>query len=204
MLTIASLICKRFISPYRMNRHVFLDMDGVIVDFLAGAMKVLNHRYRKKYRPSEYAKLHGRFGINDLYGISLKEFWESIESNPFFWLELNPTPYGLKLYYWLSGIAPVTIVTCPSDDPSCAEQKLVWLNSHLGIKPNDVVLCCKKHLLAGNGILIDDYHKYADEFTAAGGEAILVPSEWNTADVSFKMIVEKISKNQYIQEWTSQ
>lgn len=186
-----------------MNRQIFLDMDGIMCDFLAGAMKVLNRRYGKKYHPSEYAELHGRFGINDLYQISLKEFWETIERESFFWLELKPTPYGLKLYYWLSGIAPVTIVTCPSDDPSCAEQKLVWLETHLGIKPHQVVLCCKKHLLAGNGILIDDYHKYADEFTAAGGEAILVPSEWNNSNVNFKMVVNKIKQNEYIQEWIS-
>ena len=186
-----------------MNRHIFLDMDGVISDFLAGALKVLNARYGKDYLPSQYAELHGRFGINDLYGISVKDFWETIKAEPFFWVELPITPYGKKLYYWLSGIADVTVVTCPSDDPSCAEQKLMWLTTHLDIKPSDVMLSCKKHLLAGNGLLIDDYHKFADAFTAAGGEAILVPSEWNTKDVSFKMVVDKIQRNKYIQEWTN-
>jgi 5'(3')-deoxyribonucleotidase len=186
-----------------MNRHIFLDMDGVLSDFLAGALKVLNREYGKDYKPSQYAELHGRFGINELYGISVKDFWRVLHAEPFFWVELPITPYGEKLFYWLEGIAPVTVVTCPSDDPSCAEQKLVWLTNHLGIKPSDVMLCCKKHLLAGNGLLIDDYHKFADEFTAAGGEAILVPSEWNNADVSFKMVVDKIQRNKYIQEWTS-
>ena len=155
MLTIASLTYKKSTYPLTMNRHIFLDMDGVVSDFLAGALKVLNARYGTDYLPSQYAELHGKFGINELYGIPVKDFWETIEAESFFWAELPPTPYGKKLYYWLSGIAPVTIVTCPSDDPSCAEQKLVWLATHLDIKPSQVVLSCKKHLFAGNGLLID-------------------------------------------------
>lgn len=184
-----------------MRRQIFLDADGVVSDFLERAMHVLNMEYGKSYQPSEYASLHGKFGINDLYGISLQDFWRVIEEDSFFWVSLKPTPYGKKLYYWLSNIAPVTIVTCPSEDPTCAEQKLVWLKDHLAINPSQVVLCCKKHLLAGNGILIDDYHKYTEEFTAAGGEAILVPSEWNTADVSFKMVTKIIQANPTIKSW---
>lgn len=184
-----------------MTKHILLDLDGVIVDFLAGAMEMMNVAYDKKYKPSEYVDLHGKFGINDLYGVSEKEFWEVLSYDDRFWENLRPTPYGEKLFYWLKGIAPVTICTAPNLDPECASQKLRWLKKHLKVDIRDVVMCTKKYLLAGNGILIDDNSKNCDEFTKAGGEAILVPSEWNTKGVNFKMVVGVIQQNKNIQAW---
>ena len=184
-----------------MKRHLLLDMDGVIVDFLAGAMEMLNVAYDKKYKPSEYVDLHGKFGINELYGVSEKEFWEVLAYDDRFWEHLKPTSYGLKLYFWLARIAPITILTAPNLDPDCPRQKLVWLKKHLCLDINFVMMGSRKYLLAGNGILIDDNSKNCDDFIAAGGEAILVPSEWNTKGVNFKMVVGVIQQNKYIQEW---
>lgn len=46
--------------------------------------------------------------------------------------------------------------------------------------------------MAGNGILIDDYHKNVEAFKDAGGEAILIPSNWNAVGVTFDMIKNTI------------
>ena len=51
----------------------------------------------------------------------------------------------------------------------------------------------KKYLLTAPGnVLIDDYTKNVNEFRGSGGEAVLVPSNWNTADLTEDIVVDKI------------
>ena len=184
-----------------MKKQFLVDMDGLLTDFLAGAMNMMNIAHGTNFQPAEYAKLWGRFDINEFYGVSEEEFRHVLSYDDKFWEHLKPTAYGLKLYFWLNRIAPVTIVTSPTSCQDAPSQKLRWLQHYLKIKATDVVLCYKKHLLAGNGILIDDLPENVNNFIAAGGEAILVPSEWNTPNVTFKMVVNPIIQNKSIQQW---
>jgi 5'(3')-deoxyribonucleotidase len=167
------------------KQQILLDMDGVIVDFLGGAIKVLNRDYNKTITIEQYATEFGKWDTYDFYGITVEQFWESIDKTPDFWYRLNPMPWGRELYKFLSEFGEVTIVTTPNLHPDCASQKLKWLNGYLGIKSNAVFLGARKYLMAGNGILVDDYHKNVESFREAGGEAILVPSNWNTVGLTF-------------------
>ena len=56
-------------------------------------------------------------------------------------------------------------------------------------------LGAKKHLMAGNGILIDDSPANVNKFRQYGGHAILVPSNWNTSNLSFEHIKQIILNN---------
>jgi 5'(3')-deoxyribonucleotidase len=118
----------------------------------------------------------------------VQEFWDSIHSTPDFWYNLKPMPWYKELYEFLSERGDVTILTTPSLDPSCAMQKLEWLNNYLGIKSDAVLMGARKYLLAGNGTLIDDYHVNVEKFRAIGGKAILIPSNWNTNELTFEKI----------------
>ena len=164
--------------------NILLDMDGVLSDFLRGAVRVCNDITGKNYTVREYATTFGRWGIDEFYGITVEEMWIAIEKTPDFWLNLNKLPWADELYDWLSSIGDVTIVSTPSFDPDCARQKLEWLR-WFGIKPNDVFLGSKKFLMAGNGILIDDWSVNCEKFSEAGGRAIMLPSNWNTIDLDF-------------------
>jgi 5'(3')-deoxyribonucleotidase len=168
--------------------QILLDMDGVLVDFLSGALKSLNRDFNKTVTIEQYAKEFAQWGIYDYYGITIKEFWQSIENTPNFWINLDPMPWCGQLYSMLSEIGDVTIVTSPSEDTDCVRQKLVWLRHHLGVKPDSVFLGSRKYLMAGNGILIDDYFKNCDSFRNAGGQAVLVPSNWNTNNLTWDKI----------------
>lgn len=172
--------------------QILLDMDGVLVDFLSGAIEVLNRDFSKTITVEQYAEKFGQWGTYDYYGITVAEFWNSIHKTPDFWYNLKPMPWCNKLYSTLSEMGEVTIVTTPSEDPSCSMQKLQWLDEHLDIRPNEVLLGARKHLLAGNGILIDDYFKNCDAFRSAGGQAILIPSNWNTNGLTFERIKNTI------------
>lgn len=174
------------------ERQILLDMDGCLTDFLSGALAVLNEKYLRSVTLEEYATKFGQFGINDYYGITLNDFWYSIECEYDFWINLQPMPWYRDLYAMLSELGQVTIVTSPSEDPDCAKQKLVWLKKHLNITPDKVFLGSRKYLMAGNGILIDDYQKNVETFKANGGHAILIPSTWNTVGLTFERVKNTI------------
>jgi 5'(3')-deoxyribonucleotidase len=174
------------------KQNILLDMDGVLADFLGGTIKVLNRDYHKSITIEQYASEFGQWGIYDYYGITVEQMWESIDKTPDFWYRLNPMPWGRELYSFLKEFGEVTILTTPNLDPSCASQKLKWLNGYLGIQSNAVFLGARKYLMAGNGILIDDYAKNVQSFKDAGGEAILIPSNWNTNGLTFEVIRDTI------------
>lgn len=62
----------------------------------------------------------------------------------------------------------------------------------MNIGSDKVFLGSRKYLMAGNGILIDDYYKNVENFKSAGGEAILIPSTWNTNGLTFERIKNTI------------
>jgi 5'-nucleotidase len=177
---------QAFIKMKKIN--ILLDMDGVLADFFSGALEALNRDFNKKITIEKYAIEFGQWGTYDYYGITQEQFWESIHSTPDFWYNLKPMPWAKSLYDMLSEIGDVTILTTPSLDPSCAMQKLQWLDNYLSIKSDKVLMGARKYLLAGNGILIDDYHKNIEKFEEAGGDGILIPSNWNTLDLTFEKI----------------
>ncbi len=185
----------KYIAVSTQRPHFLLDMDGCLADFLSSAIEELNKAYGKDITLEQYAKEFGQWGTYDYYGITVAEFWEPINDKWNFWLDLEPMPWAKKLYTALSAIGDVTVVTAPSQDPDCARQKLQWLHFHLGIKPEAVFLGHRKYLMAGNGILIDDYHKNVDTFREAGGQAILIPSTWNKYDTNFEEIWDIITKS---------
>lgn len=167
-------------------------MDGVLVNFLSGAIEAINKEFNRDVTPEQYALEFGKWETYDYFGISKEEFWNAIELVPNFWINLKPIPWYKELYDRLSGIGEVTIVTSPSTDPECVKEKLIWLRKYLGINSEKVFLGSRKYLFAGNGILIDDYHANINSFTKLGGEAILVPSVWNTPSLTFDMVWNQI------------
>jgi len=172
--------------------RILLDMDGVLVDFLSGALIALNRDFNRNVTIEEYAAKFGLWETYDYYNISTREFWESIHSTPDFWYNLKPMPWYKELYEELSKLGEVTIVTTPSADPTCAMQKLQWLDNYMNIKSDAVFLGSRKYLFAGNGILIDDYYNNVNKFRAAGGEAVLIPANWNTNGLTYKRVINTI------------
>lgn len=172
--------------------QILLDMDGVLADFLSGAIEALNRDFNRTITIERYALEFGQWGTYDYYGITQEQFWGSIHSTPNFWYNLKPMPWSKSVYNMLSSFGDITILTTPSLDPSCAMQKLQWLDNYFNIKSDAVLMGARKYLLAGNGILIDDYHKNVDSFKEAGGDAILIPSNWNTLDLTFNKIKNAI------------
>lgn len=176
-------------------KNIFLDMDGVLSDFASGALSALNSRYNKRVTLDTYVREYGKWNIAEYYGITDKEFWETIGKIQDFWLNLQPIPWYERLYGRLTDYGTVTILTTPSLDPYSFYCKLIWLYENMYIKSDQVILGARKELLAGNGVLIDDSLSNVKRFEEAGGKAILIPSTWNTPNLTFEQVWEMITQN---------
>lgn len=182
-----------------MIKNLYLDLDGCVADFFSAALHKLNRKYRKD-KPitiSEYTE-YGEFDMAALFGITNAEFWQCVEGHDqYFWDNLPTYPWSKSLYDFLSRFAPVTILSSPSDGSNCVWGKVKWLKEKINplISTGDCVFTKKKYLLANpESLLIDDLQKNCDEFIAAGGKAVCVPSTWNTKDLQYNDILETIIK----------
>lgn len=178
------------------KKNILLDMDGVLSDFLTGALRVLDAKYGPVHSgdPVEaYVKNYSQFAMEVYYGITPEQFWEPIANTPNFWYDLPCMPWARELLGVLRSFGDVTICTAPGNDVTCCTQKQAWLRDILDVDYHDVVMCNKKFLLANpDTILIDDYHKNITEFQLVGGKAVLVPSNWNTLDLTFEKVLSPI------------
>ncbi|MCA9072771.1 MAG: hypothetical protein KDA84_27800 [Planctomycetaceae bacterium] len=160
-----------------MIEHIFLDMDGVLVDFSSAALRL--HGVEDIEWP------RGEWDFPKVLGISRGEFWSKIDSQGSeFWANLEPYPWYRELLDLVAEAAPFSILTSPSLSPSCPKGKLVWLSKHMprrnGRVFRDFLIGPAKHLLAKDSrVLIDDSDTNAENFRAAGGEVILFPRLWN-------------------------
>jgi 5'(3')-deoxyribonucleotidase len=177
--------------------NILLDMDGVLADFITSAVRVFNKNLGTNVTMEQYATEFGQWGLNEPFNITVNKAWEFISKEENFWIDIKPYPWAKELYEWLKTIGDVTIITSPSLHEDCATQKMIWLKKHLEINTSDVFIGSKKYLMAGNGILIDDYPVNCEKFTKSRGKAILIPSNWNTVNLTFDKIKEVIELGIY-------
>lgn len=150
----------------------FLDLDGVIVDFVGGII-----RY------------HGlQCSVNDVtdwnalykyWSGTVAEFWELLPEN--FWTNLDFTPEGKDIIDFLAemNIKP-TILTSPPWTGATGKQKWIQQNMPEYFDHDRYLIGPSKTCVArGGAVLIDDAEHNIDPWVEAGGMGILVPRPWN-------------------------
>jgi hypothetical protein len=164
--------------------HCALDMDGVVTDFIAGA--VLTHGLKESpyiAGQSYYDPVTGEeTDIATLWNMTPAEFWAPTEKS--WWAGLPKTPECdgiisiVRHYFKEENIA---ILSTPSLNEGCMPGKELWIRKHLPFLSRQYVFApSKKFCARPTTILIDDRDKNVDEFRAAGGLAFLFPRPWNT------------------------
>jgi 5'(3')-deoxyribonucleotidase len=156
----------------------FLDMDGVIADFVGGAC--LAHGIENPYKDPASA---GIFETEKLLGMTEAEFWRPLGSLRF-WAELNKTAEAdaiVSLVTTMFSLDNVVVLTSPSQSPDCMAGKKIWLTMHYPKLKNVIFAPAHtKRLLAGpDRVLIDDRDENIETFVAAGGRGLLIPRPWN-------------------------
>ena len=141
------------------NFKIFVDMDGVIVDFIRGWKEIgisdkSFHEYEDIVGKSKiYEQLREKGGVS----------W---------WADLKWLPDGKELWNYIKKYNPL-ILTTPATFQESKDGKKIWCDRELG---PDVPLIFSKEkgeYATPNGILIDDYQKKIDNWRNNGGIGIL-------------------------------
>lgn len=157
-----------------------LDMDGILTDFLSGALRV--HGLPPDYLGQNHPI--GTWDVSHCVGGTPDKFWEPIHNaGAGFWEDLDPLPlaghvaemmneqFGTKWY----------VVTAPSRHTSSYVGKINWLRRFFHSAFDRFILTHNKHLLANaHCILIDDSEANVEKFEDFGGHGIVYPTLQNS------------------------
>jgi 5'(3')-deoxyribonucleotidase len=152
----------------------FVDMDGVLVDFVGGALR--RHNREVENWPA------GEFNMAKVLAMPKRQFWDGL-GRAEFWATLEATPEAHELIALLEaefGSWELCILSSPTRDPQCAAGKVEWLQRCLPEYQRRFLIGPEKRFCAGpECLLIDDADHNVDRFREAGGCAILFPRPWN-------------------------
>jgi hypothetical protein len=153
-----------------MKSRIYCDMDGVLCDFAKGVEKLIGKNI------SQWS-----------YG-SKSEKWDVVKKTPKFWHTLPWQDGGRQLWSFISkhNAHILSAYVEESFDPNCIPGKSHWARTNLRVAPGNINLVKRSEKqnyakVAGiPAILIDDYKKNTDQFTAKGGIGILHTTTSNT------------------------
>jgi hypothetical protein len=135
-----------------MNRQLFLDCDGVLADFDAGAREVLG------MSPRAFEDRHGR-----------REFWRRIARARDFYASLPLMSDARTLFGAVAHLDPIILTGLPLGNWA-APQKVRWAEEHF---PGTHIITCmardKYRHMEGADVLVDDRSDHRDKWEAAGG-----------------------------------
>lgn len=163
---------------------IFVDMDGVIVDFVRGSLLRWNIDIDKM--PFEERKKLG-WSYWEHFGFETEQFWEEIrEGGEDFWANLPLYSWSLDFLDYIRAVADATdqewaLLSSPSRDPRSLSGKVLWMQKHIDPLFRDYLLVPaghKKQMAKGN-ILIDDHDQNVEDWIEAGGKAVMFPQTWN-------------------------
>ncbi|HUW48066.1 MAG TPA: hypothetical protein VMW36_04900 [Patescibacteria group bacterium] len=170
----------------RKTLKLFLDLDGVVVDFMAGIHKAAGVPYSYNEYPYELGKwdILGKIGVDSPLGFNLIDKLCSTE----FWRELQTMhDHSIVKRSIISAFGSdvwdaKTLLTTSMPNPGTPSGKMLWLQEHR--MADDLIMTSwktPKSIIAGPGrLLIDDCDKNINEWRANGGFGILVPRPWNS------------------------
>lgn len=150
----------------------FLDMDGILANFVKGALTF----YKRLDIYDNYPK--GNFNIQKI--LDMDYFWPAID-NYNFWNNLEKMSDADKIVkFCLSEFDTVYIATSPS--LNCHKAKVDWIYKYYPRLLLKIIFIHDKWLLANEfSLLIDDNDDNVDLFASHGGYAYLYPRPWNRA-----------------------
>ena len=154
---------------------LYCDMDGVLCDCHKQAEKATGMSI------TEWMREPGRVFK------SIRDKWKPIKNYPRFWETMPWHPGGQHLWNFIKKYQPriLSAYVEQSTDPNCIPGKTAWARRNLGVvKYVHLVKRIQKQNYAMTGgspcILIDDYKKNINQFTARGGIGILYTNTGNT------------------------
>lgn len=163
-----------------MNAEIYLDMDGVCVDFMGAAIRA------NGFPPEESLALWrqehpGSLFPENIFNKTPVQFFtnEHIQTEEF-WANLVPYSWFDDLYSELDRLGHVVFLTAPTGSPGCVSGKHHWLIDKFGSDFHDFIFTRHKNRLAhGNAYLVDDMAFNTAPFSQRNGHGVLFPQIWN-------------------------
>ncbi len=151
--------------------RLYLDMDGVLVDFVNGAAGLIG------FNPA----LVDHYDFYAAVGETKDSFWAKIRAaGAPYWSGLKAYDWHQQVYQECQKYGTVTLLSVPDKPPESDYGKKQWIYSVFGENFDSFFLGVPKHQLAArDAVLIDDSDANVEAFVAAGGRAILFPQPWN-------------------------
>ena len=132
--------------------HLFLDLDGVLADFDAGARTILGMSSR------DFEAKHGK-----------REFWRRLANAKGFYANLPLMPDAMMLFDSVSHLQPTILTGLPLGNWA-APQKVKWAAEHFpGTRIITTMARDKYKHMTGMDVLVDDRLDHRDKWEAAGG-----------------------------------
>lgn len=156
--TASALLPSDAAVPTGRNRApvVLVDMDGVIAD-LEGAFWTAFNAVNPQ-APTREQVDPAAFRLDDQVGAQWADAAQAILRSPGFYSMLRPMPHAAEaLNAMLAGGWDVRICTAPKlSNPTCASDKLNWLDEHIGDGWSKRAIVAKDKTYVRGDILIDD------------------------------------------------
>jgi hypothetical protein len=154
-------------------RQLYLDCDGVLADFDAGAEKLLG------LKPRAFEQRH-----------NIGKMWARLASAPDFYATLPMMPGARELFDAVRHLDPIILTGLPRGNWA-APQKVRWAAEHF---PGTRIITCmardkRDHAKEGD-VLVDDTLKYKHLWEEAGGIFVhhrTVPETLRELDRYFRM-----------------
>jgi hypothetical protein len=135
-----------------MARQLYLDCDGVLADFHAGAVAALG------MHPKAYEKRHG-----------VGRFWAKLAKAEDFYFSLPLMPGAMDLFEAVRHLDPIILTGLPIGNWA-ADQKVRWAAKHFpGTRIITTMARDKRNHAKEGDVLVDDMLKHAHLWEDAGG-----------------------------------
>lgn len=135
-----------------MSRQLYLDCDGVLADFDAGAERLLG------MKPKTFAERY-----------NLGKMWAKLAQAPNFYGTLPLMPGAVRLFEAVRHLEPVILTGLPRGGWA-APQKVAWAAEHF---PGTRIITCmavdKREHCAEGDVLVDDMLKHRALWEGVGG-----------------------------------
>lgn len=167
-----------------LKRKIFLDLDGVVVNFVIPAMRFWNANIEGEHDYPDgcgwdilkatniYREAQGRPPLD------AKTFWDGL--NYGFWRHLPLYPFAHQFVESMETYGEVYFATSPTLSSACVAGKFDHIAEEFPRLRRRLIISADKTVLAQPGaILIDDRDRNVSKFIEAGGQAVLVPRPWN-------------------------
>lgn len=158
--------------------RIHLDVDDVLADWTGAVCCMFGEDPAnvREHWPTDVSD------ICKVLNISKSNMWRRIDAaGAGFWEHLDLFSWSFDLYRLCASLGPTTLLTSPSMHTSSHAGKYAWMQRHFGRNFRSYLIGPDKAAAASaHSVLVDDWQKNLDKYSARGGHVLLFPTAGNS------------------------